>query len=134
MNSRVTSRHDFADAVSRPGWSGCEGLIKAFETAWRSGPAPKIADYLRSDGETRIALLLELVHVDLEFRMKSGEAVRPEAYLDVFPELADDERVLADLRAAVEELRERSSERIDPQHGASRFTADEVARSKQLTW
>ena len=36
--------------LSSPSWSVCEGLIKAFEEAWRRGQAPVITDYLRADG------------------------------------------------------------------------------------
>ena len=31
------------------------------------------------------ALLVELAHVDLEFRLKAGQAARVESYLDRYP-------------------------------------------------
>src|SRR5262245_52797934 len=130
MNSRSNSRLDFAQVVTSPGWSRCEDLIEAFEAAWRSGPPPKIADYACSEGEIRAALLVELIHVDLEFRIKLGEAVRPENYFEAFPELADDERLPADLRAAVQELRARLAKSIDVPRREPHLTVEDKPRSK----
>ena len=36
----------------------------------------------------RLALLVELVHVELELRLKAGEPARVEEYLRRYPELA----------------------------------------------
>src|SRR5947208_3176182 len=99
--------------LSSPSWSVCEGLIKAFEEAWRRGQTPAVADYLRADGPERQALLIELVHVDLEFRLKSGEATRVESYLRDFPELAGDRRATLDLLGAEYRLRRRQGDQAD---------------------
>src|SRR5262245_5082718 len=88
-----------------PSWSFCEGLIKAFEEAWRRGQTPDISDYLRAEGPERRALLLELIHVDLEFRLKAGELTRVEVYLRDYPELGDDRSAILGLIAAECELR-----------------------------
>jgi hypothetical protein len=109
MNRPSAFHPDFAQAVTSPSWSHCEDLIKAFEDAWRSGSAPLITDYLWSEGEIRTALLMELIHVDMEFRLKSGKAVELDNYLEAFPEIEAKERLVADLRAAEEELRDRLS-------------------------
>src|SRR5260370_367707 len=74
-----------ARLLAGPTWSRCEGLITAFELAWRRGETPSLRDYLRADGEAGHALLVELAHVDLEFRLKAGEAAPVEAYLAHFP-------------------------------------------------
>ncbi len=95
--------HDWP--LTGPTWSLCEGLIKAFEDAWRRGQAPAIADYLRADGPERPALLIELVHADLEFRLKSGEPARVETYLAKYAELAGDRGATLGLIAAEYELR-----------------------------
>src|SRR5207248_11350867 len=68
---------------------------------------PRIADYLHVEGHERGALLVELVHVDLEFRLKSGESARVEGYLAAHPELAGARDVALDLIAAEYELRHR---------------------------
>src|SRR5262245_32302860 len=89
-----------------PSWSHCEELIKEFEAAWRRGTRPRIADYLGVDGPERLALLVELVHVEMEFRFKSGDPVRTENYLTTFPELAKDRSAILSLIAAEFELRQ----------------------------
>jgi predicted ATPase len=132
MSTWKNSHSDFSSAVTSPSWSRCEDLIKAFESAWRSGQFPRIADYLWSEGETRIALLVELVHVDLEFRLKAGQSVRPENYFDEFPELVGDGRVLTDLQAAADEVSKRLAEK-NAGGRASRYSPEEIAASEQLT-
>jgi predicted ATPase len=91
--------------LTSPSWSACEGLIKAFEGAWRRGMSPAIADYLRADGLQRKALLIELVHVDLEFRLKAGQPARVENYLSEYPELGEDRDLTIELLSAEFELR-----------------------------
>src|SRR5262249_61321186 len=71
-------------------WPALEGVIKRFEEAWRRGLHPVIEAYLPDDEELRQALLIELVHTELEFRLKSKEAARVEEYLARYPELAGD--------------------------------------------
>src|SRR5690242_6756650 len=100
------SNPELSALLGTPAWSRCEGVIKSFEEAWRRGQAPTIHSSV-GDGPERPALLLELVHVDLEFRMKAGAPVRVEAYLKAHPELAADRRAVSELRKVAEALRER---------------------------
>jgi predicted ATPase len=86
-------------------WSRCEGLIKAFEEAWQRGQGHHLEDFLDAAGPERQALLVELVHVDLEFRLKAGESARVETYLQAYPELAGDRGAILELIAAEYELR-----------------------------
>jgi predicted ATPase len=88
-------------------WSECEGRIHAFEKAWRQGPAPAIGDFVCASGPVRKALLVELVSLDLEFRLQRGEAPRAPTYWEQFPELADDRVVALELIVAEYELRRR---------------------------
>ena len=69
-------------------WPALEGVIKRFEEAWRRGLHPVIEDYLPDDEELRRALLIELVHTELELRLKLKEPARVEEYLARYPELA----------------------------------------------
>jgi predicted ATPase len=87
--------------------SPLERAIKHFEHAWQQGLRPGIADYLPADGELRYRLLVELVHTDLELRLKAGEAARVEDYLTRYPELAGDRAVTLGLIAAEHEFRRR---------------------------
>jgi CHASE2 domain-containing sensor protein len=82
-----------------------ERILDRFETAWRQGEQPDIVDYLPADCPERTALLIELVQIDLERRLKAGQAVRVEAYLQRYPELTRDVAVVLQLLAAEFALR-----------------------------
>src|SRR5262245_55420913 len=85
---------------SAPGTGTCsraEEWSEPFEHAWRPRLLPKIDDFLRSAGAEQESLLVELIHVDLEFRLKAGESARVEAYFDRYPSLAQDSSALVDL-------------------------------------
>jgi len=84
-----------------------EASIEAFEHAWRTGLLPNIDDFLCADGRGRDELLLELVHVDLEFRLKAGESARVESYLVRYQQLTKDRGTVLDLLEAEYELRRR---------------------------
>src|SRR5439155_16964226 len=80
----------------------------------------------------------ELVHAELEFRLKAGEPARVEDYLARWPDLAELPGVLADLIAAEFRLRSRrgDTDRGDflgrfPQHAelVERLAAAQAARS-----
>ena len=64
--------------------------------AFRGGLAPAgrglLEDYLPAGDGLRRTVLLELVHADLEYRLKDGEPARVEEYMDRFPELKSDPR------------------------------------------
>ena len=48
-------------------------------------------DYLAiAEPEERMPYLLELVHEDLEWRLRAGETASVEYYLTRFPEIGDD--------------------------------------------
>jgi serine/threonine protein kinase len=83
-----------------------EYVIRHFEDAWQGRSRPEIGAYLPT-GVGRARLLTELVHVDLEFRLRSGEAARVEEYLGRYPELADDRAVMLELIAAEHAFRRR---------------------------
>jgi serine/threonine protein kinase len=76
-----------------------EDVIRRFEDAWKGQSRPQIGTYLPTGpGHTR--LLLELVHVELEYRLESGDSARVEEYLDRYPELTVERSVVLDLIAA----------------------------------
>jgi clan AA aspartic protease (TIGR02281 family) len=67
-----------------------ECRIDAFKKAWSRGERPRIADSLPTDPKLRKAILLELVYIERELRIKAGELVSIESYQKDFPELAAD--------------------------------------------
>jgi hypothetical protein len=87
-------------------WDEFEDVIRRFEVAWRGQARPEIHAYLpTSAGRTR--LLAELVHIDLEYRLRAGEAARVEEYLARYPELTADRAIMLELIATEYEFRRR---------------------------
>ncbi len=82
-----------------------ERLIDQFEEAHRQGLQPSIFAFLNVDEAERKVLLTELVHIDLEIRLKRGEPVLVESYLKQFPELESDQNRLIELLATEYRLR-----------------------------
>jgi len=94
-------------ALPAADWLALKDAVRRFENAWRQGPRPLIDDYLPIDISLRARVLIELVHIDLELRLKAGETVRIEEYLARYPELAGDQALTIALVAAEHELRAR---------------------------
>jgi serine/threonine protein kinase/predicted ATPase len=88
-------------------WLALKDAVRRFETDWRQGSQPVIDDYLPAGGPLRSRVLIELVHIDLELRLKAGEAARVEEFLARYPQLASDRTVTLGLIAAEYELRRR---------------------------
>jgi serine/threonine protein kinase/formylglycine-generating enzyme required for sulfatase activity len=80
-------------------------LLARFQRAWDAGEDPNFADYLPADTDARQAVLLPLIRVDLERRLRAGAAVRVESYLEAYPEAADDPVALLQLLQAEYDLR-----------------------------
>ncbi|HVK18666.1 MAG TPA: serine/threonine-protein kinase [Fimbriiglobus sp.] len=68
-----------------------EDLIRRFEQDWFAGRDPTLEEYLDGADLTDHRLLIELVHIDLEFRIKAGQSARAGDYLTRFPKLSADE-------------------------------------------
>jgi WD40 repeat protein len=101
-------------------WVECESVIRRFEDAWREDERPDIGDYLTSDSPHATRLLVELVHIDLEFHLRAGDFARVEDYLARFPELGAANLVL-DLLEAEFALRGRYSPPVWPEEFSLRF-------------
>jgi serine/threonine protein kinase len=97
---------DDDSALSGSAWSKFEDVIRSFEDDLQGRVRPEISAYLTT-GANRTRLLTELVHVDLEYRLRAGEAARVEDYLTRYPELTDDRAVMLELIAAEHEIRRR---------------------------
>jgi hypothetical protein len=78
---------------------GAAEIMLRFEDAWARSPRPAIEPFLPKGPERR-QVLIQLVHIDLERRIKAGEWVSVEAYVGRFPELAADPAIVVDLIAA----------------------------------
>src|SRR5262249_25033420 len=87
------------DDESSHGSAQVDFIVDRFEQAWESGDPPVIDAYLPDNG-VRLRVLVELVHVDLERRIKAGEDIQVETYLERFPDLAADTKLTLDLIGA----------------------------------
>ncbi len=97
-----------------------EAAVERFEDAWKAQGRPHLEDFLPA-GPSRRAVLVELAHVDLEYRLRAGEAARAETYLQRYPELGDERRAALDLVAAEYRLRRRRGETVAVEEYAARF-------------
>jgi WD40 repeat protein/predicted Ser/Thr protein kinase len=65
-----------------------DAACRRFEAAWKSGTAPRLEEYLGDClGDERLALLRELIRLDLSYRRARGESPRSGDYLSRLPEL-----------------------------------------------
>ena len=65
-----------------------ERACNEFEGAWRAGGRPRVEDFLAGwEGPGRLALVRELVLLEVHYREANGEICQPEEYQDRFPEL-----------------------------------------------
>jgi serine/threonine protein kinase len=121
--TQKTISPDIGDPITAGMWGRSEKAIEAFEQVWREGELPTIDDFLCGEGADRLALLVELIHVDLEFRLKSGEAARVESYLDRYPRLTKDSATVLELLEAEHSLRQRNDVAVNLDEYARRFPA-----------
>src|SRR4051794_17185858 len=114
-------------------WQALKDAIKRFERAWVASHRPEIKDHLPSSIRLRQRVLIELVHIDLELRLKAGEPARIEEYLVQFPELNDDHAVVMELIAAEHVFRRRSEPGLTTDEYLKRFPQLRAEPPEQLT-
>jgi serine/threonine protein kinase/predicted ATPase len=105
--------------------------VRRFEDGWRQGPRPAIDDYLPAAEPLRGRVLIELVHIDLELRLKAEEAARVEEYLARYPELAGDRAVLLALITAEHKLRRRRESGLTLEEYLQRFPQYQAELAEQ---
>jgi WD40 repeat protein len=98
-----------------------EVLIRRFEEAWLRGERPALDEHLPAEGPERRAVLIELVHAELELRLRAGEPARVEDYLERFPELAGAKPRVLSLIGAEYALRRQSEAAPSPHEYLQRF-------------
>src|SRR5262249_1168936 len=72
-------------------------IIDRFEEAWRHGERPDIDRFLAGSAGEVSPLAVELIHIDLEYRLKARDAARVEEYLARYPWLADKPQLALEL-------------------------------------
>ena len=130
MPNTNAKRSELSDANE----SNLYQIVEAFEKAWQTGKQPAIDDYLPADTSLRRIVLIKLVHIDLECRLKAGEKARIEVYLDLYPEIAKDAAIVVELAAWEYRLRRRNELDLTPEEYISRFPqfASEINRHIRL--
>src|SRR5438094_2990780 len=113
-------------------WGAVEDAVAQFERAWRDGSRPAVTAFLPAAGPWRQHLLVELVHTDLELRLKAGEAARAEEYLARHTELAGDRAAAFDLITAEYELRRRREPDLTLNDYLQRFPEFRVELAKTI--
>jgi tetratricopeptide (TPR) repeat protein/tRNA A-37 threonylcarbamoyl transferase component Bud32 len=103
-------------------WEEVQAIVRAFRAALDRGEQPAIEALLPGATARRKAALVELVHEEMEFRLKANQSFRLESYLQRFGDLAADPAVVRELRAAESALRERTAS--DAQEAAAAETSD----------
>jgi WD40 repeat protein/tRNA A-37 threonylcarbamoyl transferase component Bud32 len=91
------------DAEDR--WRRREEAVRAFEDRLLRGERPPLEAHLVGDGADRLAVLGDLIHAELECRLKAGEPARVEEYLARFPEVAADAELVRELVGCETRLR-----------------------------
>ena len=108
-----------------------DAFLAAFEAAAWRGAEPDLADYLPAiDHSKYIAVLCELVRVDMEFRQSRGEVHRLAEYAARFPQLLEDRTALAEIAREENRLRPSSNDAREPsasKRSLDRSTADRRA-------
>jgi hypothetical protein len=108
---------------------GAESALLRFEELWQQGQRPDLAAHLPPEPAAQGTVLLGLAHIDLEYRVRAGQAARVEDYLARYPELAADPGAVLSLLSAEYRLRRRSEPGLTAQEYATRFpqVADRLA-------
>jgi hypothetical protein len=88
-------------------WVRLEELVARLEAACYRGEWPKVDSFLPDSAPERRALLPELLHAEIELRLKSGQPVDVASYAANYEELASDPGAVRALEEAERTLRRR---------------------------
>lgn len=127
----MTKRYGTADAhLTQLSDDSIEEQIRRFEEAWQSGSEPDLASFAQA-ADPR--LTIELVHTDLEYRLKLGHPARVERYFDDFPWIAADPVLALELIAAEFRFRSRTDAELSTAEYEERFPQWRDLLADQLT-
>jgi hypothetical protein len=92
-----------------------------------------IDDYLPAGDPLRRRVLIELVHIELELRLKAGETARAEEYLTRYPELPGDRGDAFGLVVAEYEFRRRREPGLSLEEFLQRFPQYRGELTEEIT-
>jgi tetratricopeptide (TPR) repeat protein len=96
-----------------------DSLVARFEDAWRND-RPVLDEFL-PPGVCHIRVLVELAHIDLEYRLKAGETARVEDYLQRYPQLVDEPTLVLELIKTEYRFRRRREPSLSTAEYVTRF-------------
>ena len=111
--------HSTVGELDTVDWEGVQGIVREFRRALDRGERPALEAYLPEHGTQRKHALIEVVHEEMEFRIKAGESSVLGSYLERFPEIVDDPRALGELAMAELDLQRRVAGRAGKGPGRS---------------
>ena len=106
---------------SQEAWKELEKIVSEYEDALRKGNQPSVESVWKSLHNKELTLLIELVNTELEWRVKAGEAVYVEEYLERFPALSKDPDTIRELIATEYVFRSRFNSQVHASEYAKRF-------------
>ena len=106
--------------TSRPDDSASAGdMVEAFESALRRGEAPRIAAYVSELQD--IEVLIELLHVEMEYKLKNGQEASVAEYLASYPQVAKEPSAVVELIEAEYRFRSRTDPKLTRVSFLSRY-------------
>src|SRR6185437_324822 len=127
----MSTNHSRGNAPSVRWPEELDRCLESFQARLYRGQQPTLEDYL-PDSPAAALVLVELVHIELEFRLKHGEPVRIEEYLTRYPRLADDAAGVVELVSAEYTIRRRGDPTLAWQSYLPRFPAYQDALTARL--
>jgi serine/threonine-protein kinase len=102
----MTAPGAFADSPVPQQNTDLDRCVEAFQQALNAGRRPPLEAFLPPACDAT-SVLLELVHVELEFRLKHGEPAGAAEYIARYPQLGNDAAVRCGLVAVEQRFRQR---------------------------
>jgi serine/threonine protein kinase len=113
------------------GTSDFEEILSSFELACQRGTVPPdLSEYLGPDADT--SLLVELIHIDMDYRLRRSDEIRIEDYLLQYPILDRLNESIAELAFSEYQLREHRGYNPSSQELLSRFPEHREQISEML--
>ena len=97
-----------APELESSAWREVQDLVRSFRQALLRGERPAIEEYAPEGSAHRRSVLSELVHEEMEVRIKAGECFEVDAYLARFADLAAEPNAILELVEAESALRRRA--------------------------
>jgi hypothetical protein len=70
--------------LDRTAWSELQDIVRSFRLALKRGVQPRVEAFLPEEGQNRRAVILELIHEEMEFLVNIGEPTNLGSYLKRF--------------------------------------------------